>query len=652
MISILESPSQINTTLIDLREPIFGTGKTFLKVLNVARLINPCKSDLGRISKHILDKLLKSIKNSKQNLNQFTSTDSALKWFEGLTNTYSGIISFDIVSFYPSITEETLVQALDFAESLSPMEPNDRDVIMSARKSILFFQDNPWCKKGDSFFDVTMGCPDGAEVCELIGLFLLNELEKSKIIDSSEVGLYRDDGIAVLRGTKRDGENLRKKITKLFKKFGFGLEVSPVGTFLEFLDVRLDLKEREYEVYIKPNTKTQYVNMKSNHPPAILKNLPQNTENRINKRCSTQTLFEKHAPRYNDILKRSGYNQTINYCPPTQPLNYQPPKKSRTRKVIWFNPPYCRTVKTNIGHEFLRLLEEFFPKTSPYRRFFNKNTVKVSYCTMGNVKSLINGHNKKQKLKFTKIDQNDPKTQNSQNSPKTQNKTTTQTSTTTPKTCNCRDKNNCPVSGTCLLTSCIYEATLTHESGKEKGEKYTYIGLAGNTFKDRYNGHKSSLTHLSSGQTTLSTYHHKLDKKGVKHKIEWQILEDGLEKWNGKNCQLCDAEKRYILFSSSENQLNARSEIRSMCRHMNKFGEKRGRKPGTKNKKNDDSTKSRQITTKTRFPGEIEYHPDRKNNNRKLPIITGTASPATESAVHNNNNNSHSKNLLNLLNSM
>ena len=48
-------------------------------------------------------------------------------------------------------------------------------------------------------FDVTMGC----FVCELIGLFLLNNL--SEKYGKNKVGLYRDDGLALLRNAKMDG---------------------------------------------------------------------------------------------------------------------------------------------------------------------------------------------------------------------------------------------------------------------------------------------------------------------------------------------------------------------------------------------------------------------------------------------------------------
>ena len=48
---------------------------------------------------------------------------------------------------------------------------------MHSRKSILFNNRSPRVKKdNDDLFDVTMGIFDGAEVCKLIGLSILNNL--------------------------------------------------------------------------------------------------------------------------------------------------------------------------------------------------------------------------------------------------------------------------------------------------------------------------------------------------------------------------------------------------------------------------------------------------------------------------------------------
>ena len=52
-------------------------------------------------------------------------------------------------------------------------------------------------KNTDSCFDVTMGSYDGAEICELVGIYVLSLL--ANIIDKNNSGLYRDYGLILLR---------------------------------------------------------------------------------------------------------------------------------------------------------------------------------------------------------------------------------------------------------------------------------------------------------------------------------------------------------------------------------------------------------------------------------------------------------------------
>ena len=42
-----------------------------------------------------------------------------------------------------------------------------------------------------------MGSYDGAEVCELVGLFILNTLAQK--YNKHDIGLYRDDGLAAFK---------------------------------------------------------------------------------------------------------------------------------------------------------------------------------------------------------------------------------------------------------------------------------------------------------------------------------------------------------------------------------------------------------------------------------------------------------------------
>ena len=85
-----------------------------------------------------------------------------------------------------------------------------------------------------------MGAFDSADICDLIGLFLLDTL-KSKF-PAFDFGLYRDDGLAISKGM--DGHTLdraRKEISQVFKEFGLRITIETNITTVDFLDVTLDL---------------------------------------------------------------------------------------------------------------------------------------------------------------------------------------------------------------------------------------------------------------------------------------------------------------------------------------------------------------------------------------------------------------------------
>ena len=69
-----------------------------------------------------------------------------------------------------------------------------------------------------------MGSYDGAEVCELVSLFLLNNL-RNKFVKNS-IGLYRDDGLPLFKSINGHCTiNIRKEFHKLFRKNEVPLEM-------------------------------------------------------------------------------------------------------------------------------------------------------------------------------------------------------------------------------------------------------------------------------------------------------------------------------------------------------------------------------------------------------------------------------------------
>ena len=113
----------------------------------------------------------------------------------------------------PTITEELFDKALDFASHYIEITNDKRMIIKHTKKTTLYNNNMPW-RKIRSDFDVTMGSFDGAEACELVGLFLMSQLTRLDV----NVGLYRDDGLATCTQKKpKQVEAIKKEMCKIFK---------------------------------------------------------------------------------------------------------------------------------------------------------------------------------------------------------------------------------------------------------------------------------------------------------------------------------------------------------------------------------------------------------------------------------------------------
>ena len=85
---------------------------------------------------------------------------------------------------------------------------------MQSRQTLLFYGKQAWVKKtGTENFDVAIGCYDGAEVCELVGSSLLNEL--SAVMRKELVGLYCDDCLGIMK--KMWGPEIERKRKQMIK---------------------------------------------------------------------------------------------------------------------------------------------------------------------------------------------------------------------------------------------------------------------------------------------------------------------------------------------------------------------------------------------------------------------------------------------------
>ena len=130
--------------------------------------------------------------------------------------------------------------------------------------------------------------------------------------------------------TPRLTEKLRQKIVKKFQENDLGTTSTANLFQVQFLDVTLDLKNENYKPYMKPEDKPCYVNSESNHPPAIIRNIPLSINKRLSKISSNKEIFDNAAPIYQAELTTNGYHHTLEFDQ-TATTNR---RKTRHRKVI------------------------------------------------------------------------------------------------------------------------------------------------------------------------------------------------------------------------------------------------------------------------------------------------------------------------------
>ena len=504
------------------------------------RLINPAKTDIGLLSKNILDRI-NSIVRKETGFLQWRNTGSVIDWFKSIDKKENcKFLKFDIADFYPSISKDLLLKSLKFARRYTAISKEEEKIIFHAKKSFLFSKDGTWSKKNGrrGNFDVTMGSYDGSETAEIVGLFLLNDL--SSRFGISNVGLYRDDGLAVLKNASGpEAERARKDLFGLFKEHDLKItaDTNLIGT--DFLDIYLDLKSGKYRPWHKENDVPMYVHAESNHPPVILKRVPDMIEKRVSSISYDKKEFNKSKKFYENALKKSGFTGKMSYQPKEEGQKTQ----KRRRKIIWFNPPFSKNVRTNVGKMFIKLVKKHFPPHHKLHKIFNKNNMKVSYSCMDNLGAIIKNHNSAV-LK--------PDSQDTNNSRK----------------CNCRVPQDCPLRGECLEECVVYKATVR----TKKAEKF-YVGVVEGDFKGRWNNHMTSFRKPEyEHKTSLSSYMWSQRDAGEDPKIEWEILKQTSPyRCGGRSCNLCALEKIEILEGDKTKMLNDRSEILAKCRHKSKF---------------------------------------------------------------------------------
>ena len=214
------------------------------------------------------------------------------------------------MDYYPSITKEIFENAIKWARQYTEISDSDIELFHQTKKSLLYCDGEIWTKKENSQFDNAMGGYDSAEVCDLVGLYLLSKFNTLDI----EAGLYRDDGLATYQNIPPSAiDKMRKDLHALFAKYKLRITVEHNIKMVDFLDVTFDLQNGSFAPFRKPNDIPLYIHADSNHPETVLKQVPKTINKRLNSISSSKEQFEKAIPEYQCALDKSKFPFTLCY---------------------------------------------------------------------------------------------------------------------------------------------------------------------------------------------------------------------------------------------------------------------------------------------------------------------------------------------------
>ena len=246
-------------------------------------------------------------------------------------------------------------------------------------------------------------------------------------------------------------ERIKKSLQKTFKDFGLEIVAESNLRIVNYLDMTLN--DGSFRPYHKPDDITQYINKESNHLPNLIKYPPASIEKPLSNNSSDEKIFKEAAICYEVTLNKAVYINKLAYHNPSG-SNQENKNKNRQRNVIWFNPPYSKSITMRIDQSFLQLIDTHFSKNHTFNKIFNINKVKVSYSCMQNIKTSINNHNMNILHQNNKIKDE----------------------------CKCRNKKHCPLGGKCLSPNIVYQGKIT--STQPNYNDKVYFGAAEKSFKD------------------------------------------------------------------------------------------------------------------------------------------------------------------------
>ena len=135
---------------------------------------------------------------------------------------------------------------------------------------------------------------DSSQIADLVGRYISDIL--SRIVSTEQMGLIHDGGILYMSNINDPNSScIQKKMIRVHKFLGFKIEVSSNNKIVNFLDVTLNLSNNTYKSFLKTDQYPSYININSNHPKTIIKQVPKAVKLRIRNLSANEKIFQERS---------------------------------------------------------------------------------------------------------------------------------------------------------------------------------------------------------------------------------------------------------------------------------------------------------------------------------------------------------------------
>ena len=100
-----------------------------------------------------------------------------------------------------------------------------------------------------------------------------------------------------------------KKNIRAFKFLGFKIEISFAIKVTNFLDVTVNLPDNTYKPFLMTNQYPSYIDVNSNQPSFIIKQVLKAANARICRLSSNKNIFHERSKMHIETHKRSGFKE-------------------------------------------------------------------------------------------------------------------------------------------------------------------------------------------------------------------------------------------------------------------------------------------------------------------------------------------------------